>query len=257
VGKQNDHGITWTDRTWNPIAGCSRVSEGCRNCYAERMAGRLASMGLPKYTAVVRHGDSGAPVGRWNGQICVDEAALDAPLHWRKPSMVFVNSMSDLFHPGVPDDVLDDIHMVMESTPCHTYQVLTKRPERALEWYRYQPVPRNVWLGTSVESARHADRIDALRDIIAPVRFLSLEPLLGRFDSLDLTCIHWVIVGGESGPGARPMAAARVRDIRNRCIEAGVPFLFKQWGGVNKKAAGRELDGRTWDQYPSSMEVKS
>jgi protein gp37 len=299
--------IEWTDETWNPVTGCDRVSPGCDHCYALTLAKRLKGMGQAKYQ---RDGDprtSGPGFG-----LTVHPDVLDQPLRWRKPRRVFVNSMSDLFHPAVPAGFIAEVWDRMGATPQHTYQVLTKRPQRmatvmqrmadgtylntdglidshpgavdALPLFNAWPLP-NVWLGTSIESDRYAFRADHLRNTPAAVRFLSLEPLLGPLPSLDLTGIDWVIVGGESGPGARPMHPDWVLDIRDRCQAAGVAFFFKQWGNwaespdltprngdrlvhagttaeereyeraiymrnVGKKAAGRELDGRTWDEMP-------
>ena len=321
--------IEWTDETWNPVTGCDRVSPGCDNCYALTLAKRLKGMGQAKYQ---RDGDprtSGPGFG-----LTIHPDALDHPLRWRKPRRVFVNSMSDLFHRDVSPRFQGSVWDVMARTPQHTYQILTKRPQtmqgRVQAWadagWQFRrndlmwcgplsgPLP-NVWLGTSIESDRYAFRADHLRNTPAAIRFLSLEPLLGPLPSLDLTGIDWVIVGGESGPGARPMHPDWVRDIRDRCVDAGVAFFFKQWGNwaqtdrerathllnsrdtwtkqwgnranepvpradatmdypyglssgrdqdlvdrghpgwvrirnVGKKAAGRELDGRTWDEMP-------
>jgi len=301
--------IEWTDRTWNPVTGCDRTSPGCDHCYALTMAARLKAMGQPHYQA------DGDPHTSGPGfALTCHPDTLDAPLHWRKPRRVFVNSMSDLFHKDVPAAFIAEVFATMALASHHTFQVLTKRPQRmaqlvaddgdpasfvaavesvimrdhptapltedgdaylipgtwdhdGMAW----PLP-NVWLGTSIEFDRYAWRADHLRGTPAAVRFLSLEPLLGPLPSLDLTGIDWVIVGGESGPGARPMHPDWVRDIRDRCVAAGIPFLFKQWGAwapnpdnfrwnddgssslpmlkLGKKAAGRDLDGRTWDEYP-------
>ena len=230
--------IEWTDATWNPVTGCSKISAGCKHCYAERMARRLQAMRLEKYRngfAVTTHSD-----------------ALDAPLVWKRPRHIFVNSMSDLFHDDVPADFIRDVFQTMTAADWHQYQVLTKRPERALLLANYLPWPPQVWVGTSVENADCAWRIDYLRQTPAPVKFLSLEPLLGPLPELDLDDIDWVIVGGESGPGARPMDADWARDIRDQCLAAAVPFFFKQWGGSQKKRNGRLLDSRTWDEMPSA-----
>lgn len=229
--------IEWTERTWNPVTGCTKVSEGCRHCYAERMSHRLQLMGVRKYRRAFN--------------VSTHEETLLEPLKWRKPRLVFVNSMSDLYHDTVPDYFIASVFDVMNRTPQHTYQVLTKRPERAV---RLDPLVRwsaNVWLGTSVESERWLSRVDTLRKSSAVVKFLSIEPLLGPLPSLGLEGIDWVIVGGESGPGARPMRPDWVREIRSKCVQNSVPFFFKQWGGVQKKRTGRVLDGRTWDQMPS------
>ncbi len=228
--------IEWTDETWNPVTGCTKVSPGCKHCYAERMAKRLQAMGQPNYAR--------------GFDLIVHEHMLDAPLRWKKPRMVFVNSMSDLFHEDVPMSFIAQVFDVMRSAHQHTFQVLTKRAERvaSLNPALYWPV--NVWLGVSVETRRYVRRIDQLRQTDAAIKFLSLEPLLAPLPDLDLSGIDWVIVGGESGPSARPMLASWARDIRDQCYRAGVPFFFKQWGGKNKKKAGRVLDGRTWDEMP-------
>lgn len=228
--------IEWTETTWNPVTGCTKISHGCKHCYAERMTKRLQSMGMPKY--------------RRGFDVAIHESALQDPLKWKKPSLVFVNSMSDLFHEDVPAEFVQSVFDVMNRAQMHTFQVLTKRPGRVsaidarLDW------SANIWLGTSIESARWLDRLDALKSTRAATKFLSLEPLPG----LDLSGIDWVIVGGESGPGARPIDADWVREIRDNCIDSGVPFFFKQWGGVFKKRTGRILDGRTWDQMPRAAE---
>jgi len=240
--------IEWTEATWNPLRGCSRVSPGCQHCYAERMAHRFSGPGYP-YEGLTRVGKGGEP--RWTGKIVTVEEALAEPLRWKRPRMVFVNSMSDLFHERAPVEFIQRVFTVMKRASWHTFQVLTKRPERCLELAHVLPWPGNVWMGTSVESAEYAGRIDVLRRVPAAVRFLSIEPLLGRLPRLELAGIHWVIVGGESGPGARAMDPEWVREIRQACVEARVPFFFKQWGGTRKKAAGRMLDGRTWDEMPT------
>jgi protein gp37 len=260
-------GIEWTEETWNPVLGCRKVSPGCLNCYAEVMSCRLASMAdaddeagrdpgrKALYREVVQIGER-----RFTGSAITVPDALDIPGRWRKPRHVFINSMSDLFHRDVPDAFIGEVWSTMEIVDRHTYQVLTKRPGRMLEWfeksaewfegYGGHECP-HIWLGTSVENRQHGlPRIDTLRQVPAAVRFLSIEPLLEDLGELNLYGIHWVIVGGESGPGARPMDAAWVASIRDQCIDAGVPFFFKQWGGVRKKAAGRTLDGRTWSQMP-------
>jgi len=229
-------GIEWTETTWNPVTGCSKVSSGCLNCYAERMAKRLQAMGNPNY----RNGFA----------VTVHRHMLDVPLTWRQPRLVFVNSMSDLFHEDVPLEFIRQVFITMRKTPRHTYQVLTKRSERLLELAPKLDWPRNVWMGVSVEDVDVLNRIDHLREVPAAVRFLSIEPLLGPLPDLDLDGIQWVIVGGESGPGARPMEQDWVLDIRDQCEEVQVPFFFKQWGGVFKKRNGRVLEGRTWSEYP-------
>lgn len=242
-----DSSIEWTDATWNPIAGCTILSPGCTNCYAMRMAARLEKMGQPKYVGTTRRS------GRrdvWTGKIVVDERAITAPLDWKAPRRVFVNSMSDLFHEAVPEDAIRRVWAVMARTRRHTYQILTKRPERMLAMSATLPLLSNVWLGTSVESADYAFRLDHLRETRAAVRFVSFEPLIGPVPDADLSGIHWAIVGGESGPGARVMEQAWVDEIMDACRDHGTAFFFKQWGGTNKKATGRELRGRTWDEYP-------
>lgn len=228
--------------TWNPITGCEKVSPGCAHCYAETMAKRLKLMQQPAYQDVVDERG-------WTGKINLVESALEKPLKKKKPTTYFVNSMSDLFHKDVPIEYLQRIFEVIKQTPQHTYQILTKRAERlaeiapALDWHP------NIWMGVSVESQKYVERIEYLKQVPARVRFLSCEPLLGNL-RLNLTNIHWVIVGGESGFNCRPVEEEWVRDIRNQCGIAGVPFFFKQWGGYTQKAGGRELDGRTWDEMP-------
>jgi protein gp37 len=238
--------IEWTEATWNPTRGCTRISPGCQHCYAERFAHRLSGPGLP-YEGLTRSTPNGP---RWRGIIRPIEDAVDLPLHWRKPRRIFVNSMSDLFHEDLDVGFLRRVFDVMRRASWHTYQILTKRGSRLraiaseLEW------APNIWMGVSVEDASHGDRIDDLRTVPAAVSFLSLEPLLGPLPNLNLDGIHWVIVGGESGPGARLMNADWVREIRDQCVHAEVSFFFKQWGGVRKGKTGRELDGRTWDEFP-------
>jgi protein gp37 len=242
-----DTEIEWTDVTWNPVAGCTVVSPGCTNCYAMRMAARLDAMGMPKYRALTRKSGRRAV---WTGKIRLDAKALAIPMQWRKPRRIFVNSMSDLFHDGVPLAFIAKVWSVMERTPGHTYQILTKRPDRMAQATVSLPVLKNVWLGTSVENADYLDRLDALRDVCAAVRFVSFEPLLGSVADADLTDIHWAIVGGESGPRARPMAEEWVDEIEALCRDAGAAFFFKQWGGVRKKATGRVYRNRTFDEMP-------
>ncbi|HET6427297.1 MAG TPA: phage Gp37/Gp68 family protein [Phycisphaerae bacterium] len=229
--------IEWTGSTWNPVTGCTKISAGCAHCYAERLARRLKAMGQANY----RNGFS----------VTLHEHALDLPLAWRRPQVIFVNSMSDLFHEDVPADFIERVFDVMQRADRHTFQVLTKRSARLAELAPSLPWPDNVWMGVTVENDDCRHRIDDLRTTPAAVRFLSLEPLLGPLPELDLSRIDWVIVGGESGPGARPMSPQWALDIREQCLQASVPFFFKQWGGVNKKKAGRLLDGRTWDQMPA------
>jgi protein gp37 len=239
--------IEWTEATWNPVAGCTVLSPGCTNCYAMRMASRLEAMGQKKYRTTTRISGGRA---KWTGKIILDEVSLEIPKGWAKGRRLLVNSMSDLFHDAVPLDFISRVFEVMEETPQHTYQILTKRSERLKELGPSLRWPSNVWMGVSVESQDYWWRVDDLRRTGALVRFLSLEPLLGPIEAADLSGIHWVIAGGESGPGARPMRAEWVRAIRDACIEKRIAFHFKQWGGVNKKAAGRVLDGRTWDEMP-------
>jgi protein gp37 len=236
-------GIEWTESTWNPVTGCTKISPGCKHCYAERMAERLQAMGQANYA---------------NGfQLTLQSQMLELPLKWRKPQTIFVNSMSDLFHRDVPVDFIQRVFDVMRRAHWHRFQVLTKRAERlaelspAIEW------SSNVWMGVSVENADYVERIDYLRSTGAQVKFLSIEPLLGPIPKLRLQRIDWVIVGGESGPRARPMEAAWVTDIRKQCRKARVAFFFKQWGGRNKKKAGRLLEGKTWDEMPNAAKEQS
>ena len=229
--------IEWTETTWNPVTGCSKVSEGCKHCYAERMSARLRAMGVEKY--------------RRGFEVEQHESVIETPLRWRKPRLVFVNSMSDLFHDLVDSGFIEAVFEVMNRCPQHSFQVLTKRPERTLELDSDLNWTPNIWLGVSIESGRWLRRLEALRLTSAKTRFLSLEPLLGPLPDLDLSGVDWVITGGESGPGARPMDPDWVREIRDNCVSRDVPFFFKQWGGTNKKRAGRVLDGRTWDEMPS------
>ena len=229
-------GIEWTESTWNPVTGCTKVSPGCKHCYAERMAARLQAMGQANYA----HGFA----------LTLQPQMLELPLRWKKPQTIFVNSMSDLFHEDVPLAYIRRVFDVMNRAHWHRFQVLTKRAERLADLGAELTWPRNVWMGVSVETERYRDRIDALRATAAAVKFLSIEPLLGPLGELDLRGSDWVIVGGESGPGARPMDPTWVREVRDQCVRADVPFFFKQWGGVHKKKAGRLLDGRTWDEMP-------
>lgn len=243
--------IEWTDVTWNPVAGCSIASPGCSNCYAMRMAARLEAMGSPKYAGLTRK-SGGRSV--WTGKVALDSKALNAPHSWRKSRKVFVNSMSDLFHPEVPDGFIRRVWTVMAETPQHTYQVLTKRPERMralLSKAEFAQLP-NVWVGTSVEDAAVLSRIDELRATPAFTRFVSFEPLIGSVRDANLRDIHWAIVGGESGPRSRPMDPEWVEEIKSRCRLYGTAFFFKQWGGTNKKATGRTLNGRTFDEMPAA-----
>lgn len=229
--------IEWTNSTWNPVTGCDKVSPGCKFCYAERMAGRLKAMGAYNYR---------------NGfELTLHENVLPAPLTWPKPQIIFVNSMSDLFHSEVPFEFIHDVFQVMEEASWHQFQILTKRADRLAEIWRELPWPENVWMGVSVENQDYVHRISQLQDVPASVRFLSVEPLLGPIPNLPLDGIDWVIAGGESGPGCRPIEADWVREVRDHCQLQRVPFFFKQWGGVQKKRFGRDLDGRTWDEMPT------
>ncbi len=239
--------IEWTDVTWNPVAGCTVLSPGCTNCYAMRMAARLEAMGMPKYQGLTRKSGGRA---KWTGKVRLDEATLNAPATWKSPRMVFVNSMSDLFHDAVPAEFVTRVWSAMAAAPRHTFQILTKRPERMLEVTAGLPVLPNVWLGTSVESADYLGRIDILRRVRAQIRFISFEPLLSSVGKPDLKGISWAIVGGESGPGCRPMDPVWVEEILAACDRHGTAFFFKQWGGKRKKAAGRTLHDRTYDDMP-------
>jgi protein gp37 len=228
--------IEWTDSTWNPVTGCTKISSGCKNCYAERMALRLKAAGNPSYA---------------NGfTVTMHEDMLDRPLKWKRPQTIFVNSMSDLFHEDIPTEFIFQVFDVMRRADWHFFQILTKRSERMLELSPQLPMMPHIWLGVTVEEQDYIFRINHLRDTNAAVKFLSLEPLLGPISNLNLEGIDWVIVGGESGPRARPIKEPWVVDIRNQCQTANVPFFFKQWGGTNKKKAGRKLEGRTWDDMP-------
>jgi protein gp37 len=231
-------GIEWTGSTWNPVTGCTKVSPGCKYCYAERMAERLQAMGQPNYI---------------NGfRLTLQPDMLERPLKWKKPQNIFVNSMSDLFHQEVPLAYIQKVFDVMRRAHWHRFQVLTKRSERLVKLDHTLEWTPNIWMGVSVENVGYRSRIDDLRETNAPLKFLSLEPLLGPLSALDLDGIDWVIVGGESGPKARPMDPSWVIDLRNQCHRSHVPFFFKQWGGKNKKRAGRLLEGRTWDEMPRS-----
>lgn len=238
--------IEWTEQTWNPVTGCVKVSPGCKHCYAETMSRRLQAMGAPGYE---------------NGfHLSLLPERLNQPLNRRKPTMYFVNSMSDLFQDGVPESFIDQVMDVIVNTPQHTYQILTKRSSNMLSYFSFRKVPKNAWLGVSVEDKKYGKpRIDDLLQIKANTRFLSIEPLLEDLGRIKLKGIHWVIVGGESGIGARPMREEWALKIRNQCIKAGVDFFFKQWGawgadGVqrNKKTNGRLLDGKVWDMIPAA-----
>jgi len=246
--------IEWTEATWNPLAGCTIVSPGCSNCYAMRMAARLQAMGMQKYAGTTRKS------GRrhvWTGKVNVDANTLSAPLAWKKPQRIFVNSMSDLFQDRAPETFIRRVWQVMARAHWHSFQILTKRPDRMLALLSKPSFPTlpNVWLGTSVENEDHLDRLDVLRRVPARIRFVSFEPLLGPIADPDLSDIHWVIVGGESGPRARPMEAWWVEELRDACRRQNVAFFFKQWGGARKKRTGRLLDGRVWEDYPTSADT--
>lgn len=240
--------IEWTDATWNPVAGCTILSPGCSNCYAMRMAARLDAMGVKKYQGLTRRSGRRAV---WTGRINLDHSALSAPLNWTKPRMVFVNSMSDLFQSKIPASFVRAVWDVMASANQHTFQILTKRPDRMEKMSQELPLLPNVWLGTSVESGAFVNRLDHLRKARAAVRFVSFEPLLGSVRDASLHSIDWAIVGGESGPKARSMRADWVQEIYDACRHSGTAFFFKQWGGVNKKRTGRRFAGRTWDEFPA------
>jgi len=232
--------IEWTECTWNPVTGCTKISPGCLHCYAERMALRLQAMGQPNY----RNGFRLTP----------HPHMLELPLRWRQPRMIFVNSMSDLFHEDVPFDFIQQVFDAMRRAPQHCFQVLTKRSERLAQLSPKLPWPDNVWMGVTVENSDYASRLDHLRRTGAAVKFISFEPLLGPVSNIDLAGIQWAIAGGESGPGARPMRSEWVIHLRDRCVAEGIPFFFKQWGGVNKKANGRLLENRTWAERPHTLE---
>jgi protein gp37 len=240
--------IEWTDTTWNPVAGCNIASPGCTNCYAMRLAARLDAMGVEKYRGLTRKSGKRHV---WTGRIRCDENALALPSRWRRPRKIFVNSMSDLFHDGVPFEFIARVWSAMEETPRHIFQVLTKRPERMRQVLKDLPLLPNVWLGTSVEDSRVVQRIDELRATPAAIRFVSFEPLIGSVAKADLTAIHWAIVGGESGPRHRPLEADWVREVHDLCRRDGVAFFFKQWGGSRPKSNGRSLDGTNYDEYPT------
>jgi protein gp37 len=233
--------IEWTEATWNPITGCTKISQGCKFCYAERMAERLQAMGQENYR---------------NGfELTLQPRMLELPLKWKRPQSIFVNSMSDLFHKDVPLEYIQRVFDVMRRADWHRFQVLTKRADRLAELSPSLEWPANVWMGVSVENSDHVDRIDDLRRTGARIKFLSLEPLLGPLPDLNLQGIDWAIVGGESGPKARPVQESWILDLRDQCQQAGVAFFFKQWGGKNKKKSGRLLEGRTWDEIPTSSSL--
>lgn len=244
-----DSSIEWTDATWNPTVGCSIASPGCTNCYAMRMAARLEAMGMEKYAGTTRKSGGRA---KWTGIVRLDHGALYTPYGWKSPKRVFVNSMSDLFHENLSTEDIRLVWDVMKTTPEHEYQILTKRPERMALLSRDLPQLPNVWLGTSIESVDHTDRLDHLRQTRAAIRFVSFEPLIASVGSVDMSNIDWAIVGGESGPQARPMEKDWVDEILAACRNTGAAFFFKQWGGVQKKKTGRTLNGRTYDEFPLS-----
>lgn len=246
--------IEWTDVTWNPVAGCTLASAGCTNCYAMRMAARLQAMGHEKYRGTTRKSGNRYV---WTGRVNVDHSSLSAPLEWRRPKRIFVNSMSDLFHERVPDEFIEKVWAVMAECSQHHFQILTKRPDRMASMFRSRQlsVLQNAWLGTSVESQKVIARVDQLAGISNATLFVSFEPLIGRIADIDLRKIHWAIVGGESGPRARPMAPEWVDRLHEICERDDVAFFFKQWGGRNKKAAGRELHGRTYDDFPLELDA--
>lgn len=236
----NSH-IEWTDATWNPVTGCTKISPGCKNCYAERLAIRLKAMGQANYR---------------NGfKLTLQPQMLELPLRWKTPKRIFVNSMSDLFHKDVPTDYIKRVFETMNNADWHQYQVLTKRSDRVLELCEELDWSPQIWMGASVENEKYKFRIDELRKTKAHVKFLSLEPLLGPLGKLELSWIDWVIVGGESGPGARAVKPEWVTEIRDQCVASGIAFFFKQWGGVQKSKTGRTLDGRTWDEMPADAEL--
>ncbi len=236
--------IEWTDATWNPVTGCTKISAGCDNCYAERFAERFRGVDGHPYEV--------------GFDLALRPERLQQPLAWRKPKMIFVNSMSDLFHKGVPHTFVDQVFETMEAADWHVFQVLTKRSSRMRDYvnarYRRRPPPAHIWLGVSVEDGTKLSRVRHLRETRACVRFLSVEPLIGPVGKVDLSGIHWVIVGGESGPRARPLDPAWAREVRDQCTAQNVAFFFKQWGGLRPKSGGRRLDGVEWDQYPRPYE---
>jgi len=234
--------IEWTESTWNPVTGCTKVSLGCKHCYAETFAERWRGIQGHPY-------EQGFDLRLWPDR-------LEIPLSWKKPRTIFVNSMSDLFHERVPVGFIQKVFKTMQEAYWHTFQVLTKRSERLVEVSSSLIWPPNVWMGVSIETAEYLWRADHLRDVPASVRFLSLEPLLGQIYPLDLSGIRWVIVGGESGPGARPIEGAWIRKVHEQCLQQSVPFFFKQWGGVQKKRNGRVLEGRTWDGMPTNQQLE-
>lgn len=233
--------IEWTESTWNPVTGCTKISDGCKNCYAEKLALRLKAMGQANY--------------KDGFKLTLQPKMLELPLSWKKPQTIFVNSMSDLFHKDVPLDYIQKVFNVMAKADWHNFQVLTKRSERLKEFNKELNWQKHIWMGVSVENQKVIHRIDDLRAIDAHIKFLSIEPLLGSLPKLDLTGIDWVIVGGESGPKARPMKEEWVLEIKNQCEVQNVPFFFKQWGGVRKHKTGRTLQGKTWDEMPEKARL--
>ncbi len=233
--------IEWTESTWNPVTGCTKISPGCKNCYAERMAKRLKSMGAENYSK--------------GFELSTHPNSVLLPITWKKPQMIFVNSMSDLFHEKVSNDFILDVFNTMNIADWHTFQVLTKRADRLKKLNNLLPWTNNIWMGVSVENSEYCDRVEFLRQTNAKVKFISFEPLLGPVKGINLKNIDWVIAGGESGPKSRPIDAMWVRDIRDQCVESEVPFFFKQWGGFNKKRNGRQLDGRIWDELPTILKA--
>jgi protein gp37 len=232
--------IEWTEATWNPVTGCDRISPGCAHCYARTFAERWR--GVPGHAY-----EQGFDMRLWPQRI-------DQPLKWKRPRQIFVNSMSDLFHPEVPDEFIAEVFSTMVEADWHVFQILTKRPERLVELADELPWPRHIWMGVSIENRRFVHRADLLREVPAAIRFISAEPLLGPLEGLDLTDIHWLIAGGESGAGHRPIREEWVLDLRDRCEDAGVAFFFKQWGGFRPKSRGRLLEGREWNAMPTPSE---
>lgn len=255
----SETGIEWTDATWNPVVGCSIVSSGCKNCYAMQMAKRLEAMGVDKYRALTHTKRKKAV---WNGTVREDSASLSIPYKWRKPRKIFVNSMSDLFHESVSDEFICSVWKVMRETPRHNYQILTKRPDRMLDVLlnTIKQVLPNVWLGTSIEDSKAVSRLSDLQQIPAAIRFISFEPLIGAVGEVDLSGIHWAIVGGESGKDARPIKEQWIDEIHDQCAVYDTAFFFKQWGTWgkdnkkrSKKANGRTYRGKTWDEMPETL----
>ena len=233
--------IEWAETTWNPTTGCTKISSGCKNCYAERMSKRLQMMGIPKYK---------------NGfNLATHPDVLEEPYSWRNPRTVFVNSMSDLFHEKMPLNFIQDVFRVMNENPMHTFQILTKRADILLDYSQHVKWTKNIWMGVTVEDQENTHRVDKLRRVDANVKFLSIEPLIGEINNLNLSKIDWVIVGGESGPKSREMKKEWAIKIKEQCIIQGTYFFFKQWGGINKKKAGRLLEGQTWDEMPYREEL--